>query len=114
MGTTPPSGRLLTQHTLFRSGWRSERGVRLQATPCNAFETQLRHPGDDLVSQRLGSALRDAGVGAFEFVSRPSGRRSDDDLHPVARSASRSISFSRSSSFWTWTCSVTSYCTPRK
>jgi hypothetical protein len=69
MEVPPPSGRLLTQHTQFRARWRSERGVRLQAPPCAAFETQLRHPSDYGVCQRLGSALRESGVGAFEFVS---------------------------------------------
>jgi hypothetical protein len=69
MNVPPPSRRLLTQHTLFRARWRSERGVRLHAPPCNAYETQLRHPSDYGATQRLGRALREIGVGAFEFVS---------------------------------------------
>jgi hypothetical protein len=69
MEVPPPSGRLLTQHTQFRARWRSERGVRLQAPPCSVYETQLRHPSDYGACQRLGSALRETGVGAFEFVS---------------------------------------------
>jgi hypothetical protein len=69
MEVAPPSHRLLTQHTLFRVRWRSERSVRLQGPPCDAYETQLRHPSDYSVSQRLGSALRESTVGACEFVS---------------------------------------------
>lgn len=69
MEVPPPSGRLLTQHTQFRVRRRSERGVRLQAPPCAAYEAQLRHPSDYRDCQRLGSALRESGVGAFELVS---------------------------------------------
>jgi hypothetical protein len=69
MEVPPPSGQLLTQHTQFRARWRSERGVRLQAPPCATYEIQLLHPSDYGVCQRLGSALRENGVGAFECLS---------------------------------------------
>ncbi|WP_295435492.1 RES family NAD+ phosphorylase [uncultured Thiodictyon sp.] len=69
MCTPPPSGRLMTQHTLFRALYRGTRGLRLQAPPCAAHEPVLRHPCDYGPTQRLGRALRDAGVELIEYRS---------------------------------------------
>lgn len=69
MAEPPPSGRLRTQHNVFRARFRGERGVRLQQPPCAAHEAVLRDPVDYRPAQRLGSALRSARVDAFEFVS---------------------------------------------
>lgn len=69
MAEPPPAGRLLTQHSVFRARWRTERGLRLQAPPCAEHEALLRHPADYVPTQRLGRALREAGIGAFEYLS---------------------------------------------
>lgn len=69
MATPPPSGRLLTQHTVFRARYRAERGLRLQGPPCAEHEPALRHPTDYAPTQRLGRALRDAGVALVEYRS---------------------------------------------
>ena len=65
----PPSGRLVTQHSLFRVRIRSERGARLQNPPCDARRATLRHPSDYSATQALGRALRARGIGAFEYPS---------------------------------------------
>lgn len=69
MAEPPPSGRLRTQHSVFRARCRGERGVRLQAPPCADHEAVLRHPSEYGPTQRLGAALREAGIELFEFVS---------------------------------------------
>ncbi len=69
MATPPPSGRLLTQHTAFAARWRTDRGVRLQDPPCTRYEAVLRDPQDYGPTQRLGTALRDAAIGAIEYRS---------------------------------------------
>lgn len=69
METPPPKGRLRTQHSVFRARIRGPRGVRLHQPPCHRHEAVLRDPADYGPAQRLGSALRAAGIDAFEFVS---------------------------------------------
>ncbi|MGB5832370.1 MAG: RES family NAD+ phosphorylase [Thiohalocapsa sp.] len=69
MTEPPPSGRLRTQHSLFSARWHTTHGVRLQTPPCDAHGHLLRHPADYGATQRLGRAMRDAGIGAFEYPS---------------------------------------------
>lgn len=75
MAEPPASGRLRTQHSLFRARCHGARGVRLQDPPCAAHEAVLRDPADYGPTQRLGAALRLAGVQLFEFISARDGRR---------------------------------------
>jgi hypothetical protein len=69
MAEPPPSGRLRTQHSLFRARYRGERGVRLQEPPCAAHEAVLRNPAEYGLTQQLGAALRKKGIDLFEYVS---------------------------------------------
>jgi len=69
METPPLSGRLLTQHTVFRARYRTDHGLRLQNPPCAEHEPILTDPSNYRPTQRLGTSLRKAGVRAFEFVS---------------------------------------------
>lgn len=64
-----PAGKLDTQHTLFGAAWRTEHGLQLQAPPFDRYRAQLASPDDYRASQALGSAMRAAGIAAFEFVS---------------------------------------------
>ncbi len=64
-----PAGKLDTQHTLFGAAWRTEHGLQLQAPPFDRYRAQLASPDDYRASQALGSAMREAGIAAFEFVS---------------------------------------------
>lgn len=65
----PPAGKLDTQHTLFGAAYRSEQGLQLQASPFEAYRAELASPSDYHASQALGTAMRAAGIEAFEFVS---------------------------------------------
>ena len=69
MDTPPPSGRLLTQHTVYRACYRAACGLRLQEPPCAEHEPALRHPTDYAPTQRLGRALRATGVELVEYRS---------------------------------------------
>lgn len=56
-------------HTLFSVRYRSEQGIQLHIPPFSDFEAELTHPSDYAATQQLGSAMRDAGVKAFEYTS---------------------------------------------
>lgn len=64
-----PAGKLDTQHTLFGAAYRTNRGMQLQAPPFAAHRAELASPADYHASQALGSAMRAAGIEAFEFAS---------------------------------------------
>ena len=66
---TPPAGKLDTQHTLFGAAYRTAHGLQLQAPPFAEHRAALASPSDYRASQALGTAMRAAGVEAFEFVS---------------------------------------------
>lgn len=69
MAQPPPSGRFLTQHTLFGAAYRARRGLRLQDPPFDAHEPALRDPLCYEQTQALGAALRAEGVDAVEYRS---------------------------------------------
>lgn len=69
MGAPPPASRLRSEHTLFSVSCRSERGLRLTRPPFDGHRELLRHPADYRETQALGSAMRQAGVEAFEYAS---------------------------------------------
>jgi hypothetical protein len=82
---------------VFRARFHSERGVRLDQPPCAAHGALLRHPSDYGPTQRLGSALREAGIDAFEY---PSARDPDAGLnvtlfHPAPLVSRRPLGLSR-------------------
>lgn len=66
---SPPPGRLTTQHTAFSARYRSGRGLRLQSPPFAPWRPVLADPADYRATQALGSAMRAAGVTAFEYPS---------------------------------------------
>jgi hypothetical protein len=69
MTKPPPSGRFLTQHTLFGAAYRTGNGLRLQDPPFDAHEATLRDPVRYDETQALGAALRAGGVEAIEYLS---------------------------------------------
>ena len=66
---TPPAAKFDTQHTLFGAAYRSAQGLRLQAQPFATHRAALASATDYRESQALGTAMRAAGIEAFEFVS---------------------------------------------
>lgn len=66
---TPPRTRLLTQHTLFRAGYRTARGLKLQDPPFSRYRNVLRNPAVYRDTQLLGDHMREDGIAAFEYES---------------------------------------------
>lgn len=71
---TPPAERLSTQHTAFTARYKTANGVRLQSAPFDKQRAALGHPEDYRATQQLGTAMRAAGVEAFEYVSARDGQ----------------------------------------
>ncbi|MBU0603388.1 MAG: RES family NAD+ phosphorylase [Gammaproteobacteria bacterium] len=66
---TPPARPLSTQHSVFEARYATALGVRLQHAPFDAWHASLTDPADYRTTQALGSAMREAGVAAFEYRS---------------------------------------------
>ncbi|GBO89139.1 RES family NAD+ phosphorylase [Marinobacter salsuginis] len=58
-----------SQHTIFEVDIASKRGVKLQSDAWNDLHPDLVHPKDYRFTQDVGSAMRAAGVEAFQFIS---------------------------------------------
>lgn len=97
---TPPAAAFLTQHTAFEAGYAARCGLRLQAPPFDAHRAALTHPADYAATQALGTAMRDFGIEAFEYVSA---RDPDGGLN-VALFTPRALVGSRPRSQERWLC----------
>jgi RES domain len=64
-----PDAPLNTRHTVFRAEIHTERGLRLQDPPFDAYAEALRSPTSYEATQALGHALREHGIEAFEYRS---------------------------------------------
>lgn len=64
-----PAASYVTQHTLFGAAYQTQRGLKLQAPPFASQRDALTDPIDYRQTQQLGSAMRTAGIEAFEFES---------------------------------------------
>lgn len=69
MAAPAPKDQMISQHTLFSASYKTARGVRLHEPPFDAHRAQLAHPARYDATQALGTAMREAGVQAFEYVS---------------------------------------------
>lgn len=69
MSEPPPSGKLVTQHTVFGVGYQTDNGLKLQDMPFNQYESHLIDPFHYEATQMLGAAMRDYGIVAFEYLS---------------------------------------------
>lgn len=66
---TPAKNKVRSAHTLFSVGYHTALGIRLQNAPFCQHISELTHPANYLPCQLLGSAMRAAGVVAFEYRS---------------------------------------------
>jgi len=69
MNSEPVKDKLRTEHTLLSVGYRTAKGIRLNAPPFDKYSAELTHPKNYLTTQLLGSAMRAAAVNAFEYQS---------------------------------------------
>jgi hypothetical protein len=66
---TPPPAPLDTRHTLFAVALNAAWGLQLQHAPFAEFAASLTDRRDYRATQSLGTALREAGIEAFEYTS---------------------------------------------
>ncbi|OMH29058.1 RES family NAD+ phosphorylase [Motiliproteus sp. MSK22-1] len=64
-----PKTTIRSEHTLFSVRYKTKQGIQLQAPPFDQYRDQLTHLSNYSVCQRLGSDMREAGVGLFEYLS---------------------------------------------
>jgi len=69
MEGAPVSAGIRTEHTMFSVRYRTPAGVALQGEAFAPFVDAIRDPADYRATQALGTAMRDAGVEAFEYPS---------------------------------------------
>lgn len=69
MDATPIKNKIRSEHTLFSVDYASNHGIRLQTTPFDHHRKHLTHPQDYSQTQQVGTAMRNAGVEAFEYFS---------------------------------------------
>jgi hypothetical protein len=73
---------LRSQHTIFEFSVKTNNGVQLQSPDWQDVRNQLANPADYRFTQAIGSAVREAGVDAFQFISAravQAGMRALDD-----------------------------------
>lgn len=100
MTTPPPSGKLITAHTVFGATYASTRGLRLQHPPFAAFAAQIADPGQYADSQLLGGHMRAAGIEAFQY---PSARDREQGIN-IALFSPRALQQSRPTFQQAWLC----------
>jgi hypothetical protein len=96
----PPEDRYLTRHVLFKAGYRTAKGLRLQDSPFNRYRKRLRDPADYTATQALGENMRQAGIEAFECESA---REPHGDLN-VALFAPRALATKTPKRIEEWLC----------
>lgn len=64
-----PTRAIRSQHTLFGARYQATQGLSLQCAPFSSHSSRLTDPGDYSATQALGSAMRAAGIQAFESCS---------------------------------------------
>ncbi|TEA77162.1 RES family NAD+ phosphorylase [Allopusillimonas ginsengisoli] len=69
MSAKPIKPAIHSQHTLFSVGYRTAKGIRLHNAPFDDHHSELTHPCSYHATQEVGTAMREAGVEAFEYSS---------------------------------------------
>ncbi|MEQ8659234.1 MAG: RES family NAD+ phosphorylase [Gammaproteobacteria bacterium] len=69
MAGAPPADSIRTQHSSFAVRYRTDAGIALQREPFARYAGAIAHRADYTATQALGSAMRAAGVAAFEYPS---------------------------------------------
>lgn len=69
METAPKSAQLTTQHTAFTADIFTSKGLQLHQLPFAQYQKQLTDKASYKYTQPLGTAMRELGIKAFEFIS---------------------------------------------
>jgi hypothetical protein len=103
MVATPPKPRMRSEHTLFNTTYATQNGVQLQEKPFDEYRTTLADPERYGTCQALGSAMREAGVEAFEYRSARDARQ----RHCVALFTPRALGQRKPRLSAAWVCELT-------
>jgi hypothetical protein len=101
-GTSADLGDVTSWHTVFSVRIRTERGVDLTLPPFAAHRQTISSPSAYAESQKLGRAMRDAGVELFRYFSA----RDDRGGVNVGVLAPEAFGASRPRNFETWHCTA--------
>lgn len=87
----PSASPYTTQHTLFEVDYATPDGLRLHDRRCRSYRTIIANPSDYTATQALGTAMREAGIRAFEYPSArcPLGSNNVGLFEPDALAAAR-------------------------
>ena len=69
MEVPPPGAKFLTEHTVFKASYYSEKGLKLQNPSFAEFEQSLTDPAYYHITQQLGTDMREHDIEVFEYVS---------------------------------------------
>lgn len=89
-------------HTLFSVGYKTAKGIRLQHAPFEEHRATLAHPQNYHQTQLIGSAMRAAGVEAFEYYSA----RDPAQGHCVALFTANAFSQKKPKESSQWLCEI--------
>lgn len=67
--TKSTPNKIITEHMLFSVDYQTKQGIKLQKMPFAQYQSMLIHPQNYSPTQALGTAMREAGVAAFEYTS---------------------------------------------
>jgi hypothetical protein len=63
------SEKMRSEHTMFSVDYQTDNGIKLHLKPFNTYLAELTHPQEYSHAQQIGSAMRKAGVDAFQYES---------------------------------------------
>ena len=69
MDSVSIKNKIRSEHTLFSARYYTNKGIRLQSAPFDEYLTELADPSHYQACQAIGTAMRAAGVEAFEYRS---------------------------------------------
>lgn len=69
MDADPVKDKMRSEHTLFSVGYDTNKGVQLQSESFAKYREALTHPQNYSACQQLGTAMRESGLLAFEYLS---------------------------------------------
>jgi len=103
MDAVPPKDSIRSAHTLFSVKYKTARGVALQQPPFDQHQSSITDPQHYTATQQLGSAMRDAGVVAFQY---PSARDAEHGLC-VGLFSPKAFTQKRPTHLNPWLCEIT-------
>lgn len=100
MEIPPPSGRLITQHSVFSAKFLCQPGIALEMPPFAGYRKVLVDPHAYEPCQRLGAVLRESNIQGFTYLSA----RSPQDGLNVALFTPEALASRKPEEMQSWLC----------